>query len=890
MIRLLVLALSAAFLTSDGYAEIRRFRLGDDAHPWVLRPVTGRMDLGRSWAVELLVDDDGDGRIDEDPVELIDNDGDGTFNEDPVDPQVDNDGDGQLNEDPTNNLDDDNDGLIDEDPPELIDNDIDGLINEDGPDEQIANDGDGLLNEDGLYSQYDDDWDGELNEDRTNNLDDDGDGLIDEDPPLPDEGVTWIRPILLDSGRNLAYMLNQRYKAGEFGGIVPNTEAQNPFMIVPSTDPSIPFRRETADPISADYWNPAGVIVRTDAERGVDGKLGTAFTATKYGRGGLGIQLNGFYYINRIVFRPRPTLPGGTIANYWIRYGDQTSIDLRREVIGAPKLLVPVTRGQLNPVIKDLRFDPPFVAGRIDLLSIDPEGKLSQTAELAYFGDGYAIDGQYTSAIIDVGTPTPRIRRYDREIEQFSSSNRAAFLSQFPPDVAGGLVNWGKVRWRGRRDGVGGDVRIQFRVGNSLDTHVYARTLGAGLSDSNDENGDPLDLFAWTKLIEGRIPERELRYNELGVDLGADGRLGWSFWSAPFRLEDGNVDGLPESEWVNHGVQLPLPGGTRYIQFRVFFDSEQHSAALLDFIEFDYDSPLVSGGVVAEIFPPRVPLGEETFFTYLIKPLFGLGGTTSFNRIEIAVPSIDTRIDTLKFDREVWTELMNTDWTEVAGTDSLLGANPTRLAPSAVGLDSLGQFAQTVTIDPVTGSPRLQIKLPRMGSEHFRFGQNIEVVFRSTLFRGSKEFTSEVRNDAVGDPNSTISQPVKDGNASDDHPTDALLVIVNDIVSIVNAPSITPNPFTPNGDGINDVLTFSFDLFLLLEQVEVELGIYDLSGRRIVQLQSGTSTAGNREVQWDGRDEQNPPQMVPPGLYVYRLVVGSDDQASERSGTLSLVY
>ena len=30
--------------------------------------------------------------------------------------------------------------------------------------------------------------------------------------------------------------------------------------------------------------------------------------------------------------------------------------------------------------------------------------------------------------------------------------------------------------------------------------------------------------------------------------------------------------------------------------------------------------------------------------------------------------------------------------------------------------------------------------------------------------------------------------------------------------------------------------------------------------------------------------------MVPPGVYVYQLVVGSDDSSSERFGTLSLVY
>ena len=37
----------------------------------------------------------------------------------------------------------------------------------------------------------------------------------------------------------------------------------------------------------------------------------------------IGINLMGYYYLNRIVFRPRPTLPASTIANYYIRYGDQ---------------------------------------------------------------------------------------------------------------------------------------------------------------------------------------------------------------------------------------------------------------------------------------------------------------------------------------------------------------------------------------------------------------------------------------------------------------------------------------------------------------------------------------------------------------------------------------
>ena len=72
MIRLLTVVLCTLFLTNDSYAEIKRWRVGDDAQPWSLRPVTGRLDLGRSWVVEIVADDDGDGVLDyEDPFPLL---------------------------------------------------------------------------------------------------------------------------------------------------------------------------------------------------------------------------------------------------------------------------------------------------------------------------------------------------------------------------------------------------------------------------------------------------------------------------------------------------------------------------------------------------------------------------------------------------------------------------------------------------------------------------------------------------------------------------------------------------------------------------------------------------------------------------------------------------
>ena len=217
------------------------WRIGDRDQPWRLYPVSFMLDTGdlhkaeHMWggthAMEIVIDDDGDGLMDEDPVDVVDNDGDGLYNEDPPD-RFDNDGDGVADEDPVDGVDNDGDGLIDEDPVDFIDNDKDGLINEDGPDPQFDNDGDGYLNEDGMYTGGtiheldlrdfyeeapfyrhpdaesaaadpqgrgygwgDDDRDTRFNEDPIDGLDNDGDGLVDEDPAGPPASLpsTWRR-------------------------------------------------------------------------------------------------------------------------------------------------------------------------------------------------------------------------------------------------------------------------------------------------------------------------------------------------------------------------------------------------------------------------------------------------------------------------------------------------------------------------------------------------------------------------------------------------------------------------------------------------------------------------------------------------------------------------
>ena len=304
-------------------------------------------------------------------------------------------------------------------------------------------------------------------------------------------------------------------------------------------------------------------------------------------------------------------------------------------------------------------------------------------------------------------------------------------------------------------------------------------------------------------------------------------------------------------------MPLPLPTGTRYLQFRILFDSTIESAVALDYLEFDYGEPLISGGVVAEVFPPRVALGEEASLRYFLRPFFADGEEGEFNRIELTVPDASTRIDTFKFDGRAWEEIAVP--TATNADDPLLPVDPLRLEPEPDSPFVVGQFAQTIVSDPRTGETRLLVKFPLLRASDFKARQSIELSLGTRLFRGSARFAGSVWNDSLATREATIPQRVRDGDAVQEVATDATLVVVDNIQPRRLQVQAVPNPFTPNGDGINDAIEFAFDLFLVLDQIEVAVEILDLSGRRMHRVGPVSRTAGQTKLKWDGRDRGRAP-------------------------------
>ena len=103
-----------------------------------------------------------------------------------------------------------------------------------------------------------------------------------------------------------------------------------------------------------------------------------------------------------------------------------------------------------------------------------------------------------------------------------------------------------------------------------------------------------------------------------------------------------------------------------------------------------------------------------------------------------------------------------------------------------------------------------------------------------------------------------------------------------------------PNPFTPNGDGINERIRIEFDVLAITSAADISVHIHDLSGNLIRRLFKGSGLSGhyNADVlptlNWNGRDSGG--HLVPPGIYLLRVAVDGDARQSQRLRGISVTY
>lgn len=100
-----------------------------------------------------------------------------------------------------------------------------------------------------------------------------------------------------------------------------------------------------------------------------------------------------------------------------------------------------------------------------------------------------------------------------------------------------------------------------------------------------------------------------------------------------------------------------------------------------------------------------------------------------------------------------------------------------------------------------------------------------------------------------------------------------------------SAISISPNPFSPDGDGFEDVTILHYQLPLTTARLSVK--IFDMAGRQIRQLTNQLPVASNGSVIWDGKDNNG--RVARMGIYILLIRISDTNKDFVKESKKSVV-
>ena len=445
--------------------------------------------------------------------------------------------------------------------------------------------------------------------------------------------------------------------------------------------------------------------------------------------------------------------------------------------------------------------------------------------EIEIIGQGFLTAGRYVSDIFDAGEPAA----------------------------------WTSLRWTEEIIGepAFSDMEIRTRTGTDESPFVFTRKL-KGKSDAEEipfainSSTEEMDLEGYETLPPTDDLGRQWERGDIHDDL-----VNWSPFSSPY----------PESAANGPGIPIFSPSPRRYFQFEVSFRSDDLGAArLLKTVNFDYATPPLADSLNAEIFPREVEVSESTAFTYSVLAVIKSAGLTGFDTIEISTPSRAESIDSI--------ELHDADGARLDGRE-FTGLDDT----TAVG----GFQILEVADDHFT------MRFPHIQDNHTR----VDIRFRSQVLTYSTNFGGSMRLSSATD----AFQAVTSGNAAflgdgDDAESSGTTVLSPEVLSgggLLDRFTMQPNPFSPNGDGVNDLLAVGYNLLAITAPSPVSITVHDLSGSLVGVISDLEESSGRYSDKfWDGRDPSG--ELVPPGVYIVRIEINGDAESTEVARVVSLVY
>jgi hypothetical protein len=183
---------------------------------------------------------------------------------------------------------------------------------------------------------------------------------------------------------------------------------------------------------------------------------------------------------------------------------------------------------------------------------------------------------------------------------------------------------------------------------------------------------------------------------------------------------------------------------------------------------------------------------------------------------------------------------------------------------------------------------RVKVRFPLVRQD----GVQARILFRTSILTYSTNFSSTASLSAEPQAAQAITSGDAGSLGEGDDPDFSGTTVLSPQVQrgeLLARVELTPNPFTPNGDGINDQATLRYSLLSLSLARPVEITVHDLAGRLVRVLYAGAEANGRYEDKaWDGRDAEG--RLLSPGIYLVRIEARGDAATATQTRAVSLVY
>lgn len=306
--------------------------------------------------------------------------------------------------------------------------------------------------------------------------------------------------------------------------------------------------------------------------------------------------------------------------------------------------------------------------------------------------------------------------------------------------------------------------------------------------------------------------------------------------------------------YATSGEPIRSPSPREYMLIHATLASDDPQvAATLRSISVNVSDPLASE-LIGEIAPNRIEaIGRAEDFAFFIRPVFN-SRQQGFDEIRI-----------------------------VGSSGTAMQVEQVRSGSAQDFADSTAQVFSHAELQVLAeGSDTLWVRLPRSLQQGVEL---VEVNFQSVFFSNSGTFRGSVQNST----NPGFWQRVDEGDATDlinSQVTTVLALGGNEVIKNLRLESAV---ITPNGDGVNDELTFHFDVARINASTDVHLAIYDLSGalvKRVVEHRP--DSRGSYALSWSGEDRSG--QRVAPGIFIARIGVDVDSDIATGTSMVRTVY